>query len=882
MSKIENKNEENSHGELDNITHVSGMFKNWFIDYASYVILERAVPAIQDGLKPVQRRILHSMDELEDGRYNKVANVIGHAMKYHPHGDASIGDAMVQLGQKDLLIDMQGNWGNILTGDNAAAARYIEARLSKFALDVVFNPKTTNWQPSYDGRNKEPITLPIKFPLLLAQGVEGIAVGLATKIMPHNFIELIDASIDILRGKRVNIVPDFPTAGMADFTNYNEGLRGGKIRVRAKIKELDKKTLVITEIPFGTTTTSLIESIISANDKEKIKVKKIEDNTAEFVEILVHLAPGISPDITIDGLYAFTACEVSISPNSCVIDGDRPRFLSVNEILKISTHNTVDLLKKELEIRKSELMESFLMSSLEKIFIREEMYIDFKNFKDKLEVFEYLDKRFTKHKKSFFREIGDADYEKLTQIPMIRITRYDSDKADEKMRNIEEELKVVAQHLANLIDFAVEYFKNLKKKYAKGKERKTEIRSFENIVATTVAVANEKLYVNREEGFAGYGLKKDEYVSDCSDIDDIIVFREDGTVTVSKIQDKAFVGKGILHIAVFKKNDERTIYNLIYQDGKSGPIMMKRFFVSGVTRDKAYDLTKGSSGSNVLYLTVNPNGEAEVLTMHLKAIPKVKNLVFDVDFGKLAIKGRSSIGNIVTKYPVRKIIFKEKGGSTLGARGFWFDDTIHRLNTEGKGQFLGDFTGDDKILTVTQDGFYKLYNYDLTNHFDENIILIEKFKADKPLSVIYFDGEKKEFYIKRFMVELTDKKNLIITEAEGSYIELVSSYAEPKIDVKYAKEKGKEIEDAHYNLAEVIEVKGLKARGNRFTTHKIKEINLHPSPDEDIAEPEAQEPKGTGMPSKATSEAEIDDIHLERIRSIKAELDDMDSQMTLF
>src|SRR4051812_46374790 len=608
MSKEENNNEEANGGgdDLHNVIHVSGMYQNWFLDYASYVILERAVPYVEDGLKPVQRRILHSMHDLDDGRYNKVANIIGHTMKYHPHGDMSIGDALVALGQKDLLIDTQGNWGNILTGDRAAAPRYIEARLSKFAMEVVFNPKTTKWLSSYDGRNKEPETLPVKFPLLLAQGVEGIAVGLACKMLPHNFNELCDASVAVLRGKSTHILPDFATGGMADFSNYNDGKRGGRVRVRAKISQPDKKTLVINDIPFGTTTGSLIDTIVAANDKGKIKIRKVEDNTAENVEIVIHLVPGISPDKTIDALYAFTDCEVSIAPNACIIENDKPRFVGVNEILKLSTHQTLALLKKELEIEKAELQESFMFSSLEKLFIKDEMYIDFKNYSDRPTLYEYLTGRFVKYKKQFIRAIVDADYEKLTQIAMIRITRFDSAKADEKMKAIAERIKEIDHHLANLTDFAVEYFKNLKKKYGAGRERKTEIKSFETIVATSVVLANEKLYVNREEGFAGYGLKKDEFISECSDIDDIIVFRKDGTLQVSKVQDKAFVGKDLLHIAVFKKNDERTIYNMIYRDGKSGSVFMKRFPVTGITRDKQYDLTKGTKGSEVLYFTANP------------------------------------------------------------------------------------------------------------------------------------------------------------------------------------------------------------------------------------------------------------------------------------
>ncbi|MFY9310755.1 MAG: DNA gyrase/topoisomerase IV subunit A [Bacteroidia bacterium] len=845
----ENINEDlNGEGdELHNVIHVSGMYENWFLDYASYVILERAVPYIEDGLKPVQRRILHSMNELDDGRYNKVANIIGHTMKYHPHGDMSIGDALVALGQKDLLIDTQGNWGNILTGDRAAAPRYIEARLSKFALDVVFNPKTTTWLASYDGRNKEPETLPVKFPLLLAQGVEGIAVGLACKILPHNFNELIDASIAVLRGKRTDILPDFATAGMADFSNYNNGLRGGKIRVRAKISQLDKKTLVINEIPFGTTTGSLIDSIIAANDKGKIKIRKVEDNTAENVEIVIHLVPGISPDKTIDALYAFTDCEVSISPNSCIIENDKPHFMGVNEMLKISTHKTLDLLRRELEIEKAELQESYMFASLEKIFIKDEMYIDFKLYSDKPTLFGYLDGRFAKYKKQFIREITNDDYEKLTQIPMIRITRFDSAKADEKMKALDARIKEIDHHLANLIDYAVEYFKNLKKKYGTGRERKTEIKSFENIVATQVVIANEKLYVNREDGFAGYGLKKDEFISDCSDIDDIIVFRKDGSMMVTKVQDKAFVGKDLIHIAVYKKNDERTIYNMIYRDGKSGAVFMKRFPVTGVTRDKQYDLTKGTKGSEVLYFTANPNGESEIVEVQLKPLPGLRKVQWDLNFADLAIKGRNSMGNVVTKYAVKKIILKQKGVSTLGALDIWFDDTVQRLNTDKRGTFLGSFGPDDKILTITQSGHYKLTGFDLATHFDQDMVLIEKWNPNKAVSAIYLDGESKTYFVKRFLVESSDKKVLFISEAEGSRLELATTDAAPVVELKFTKVKDKELPNEQINLVDFIAVKGLKAKGNKLSFSKVKEINLLPPVEVPIEEDVLEEFEESGM-----------------------------------
>jgi topoisomerase IV subunit A len=849
----EESNEIDQPGEdknMHNVVHVSGMYKEWFLDYASYVILERAVPALEDGLKPVQRRILHSMDELEDGRYNKVANVIGNTMKYHPHGDASIGDAMVQIGQKDLLIDTQGNWGNILTGDGAAAPRYIEARLSKFGLEVVFNPKTTYWQSSYDGRNKEPITLPVKFPLLLAQGVEGIAVGLACKILPHNFIELIDGSIDILRGKKVFLVPDFPTGGMMDASNYNDGLRGGKIRVRAKIAALDKKTLVITEIPFGTTTQSLIDSILSANDKGKIKIRKVEDNTAENVEILIHLQPGVSPDKSIDALYAFTACESSISPNSCVIFEDKPRFMAVSDMLKEATQRTMNLLKRELEIRMDELEANWHFSSLEKIFIEKRIYRRIEECETWEAVIEAIDTGLKPYKKLFKREITRDDIVRLTEIKIKRISKFDAFKADEHIQGIEDEMKAVQQNLDTLVDYTIEYYKNLKKKYGKGRERKTEIRSFDTIVASQVAAANVKLYVNREEGFAGCGLKKDEFVCDCSDLDDIIVFREDGTMIVTKISDKAFVGKGVIHIDVFKKNDNRTIYNMIYQDGPKGAVMMKRFPVTGVTRDKVYDLTKGTKGSRILYFTANPNGESEVLTVILKPIPKIKKIQWDIDLGELSIKGRSASGNLVTKYPVKKIVQKQQGVSTLGARKIWFDDTVQRLNDEGRGIFLGSFSGDDRILTVTQQGEYRLNSFDLQTRFDDDIILIEKFRPDRILTAIYYDGEKKEFFAKRFKIEPSDKKVLIISENPDSILEIVTTASNPVVEIKYAKQKDKEVPDEQINLTEFIGVKGEKAKGRKLAVHKVKEIELVSTEEPEDQDEEHEDPMPGIGPTK--------------------------------
>jgi topoisomerase-4 subunit A len=813
----------------DKIIPLNGLYENWFLDYASYVILERAVPALFDGLKPVQRRILHSMKELDDGRYNKVANIIGNTMKYHPHGDASIGDALVALGQKDLVIDCQGNWGNTLTGDGAAAARYIEARLSKFAAHVVFNPKTTNWLLSYDGRNKEPDQLPVKFPLLLAQGAEGIAVGMACKILPHNFIELIDQSINHLRGKKVEIYPDFLHGGMADFTNYNDGLRGGKVRVRAKIKKLDNKTLVVTEIPFGTTTSSLIDSILKANDKGKIKVKKIEDNTSAVVEIIIHLAPGVSPDKSLDALYAFTDCEVSISPNASIIDGEKPRFIGVSEILRINTDNTVQLLKWELEIRLQELMQQWHFSTLEKIFIREEMYIDFKLYGDKENLYAYLYKRFDKFKKMFVREIVDEDLHRLTQIQMIRITRFDSDKADELILKLEDEMEQVKEKLSNLIDYCIEYFKDLKKRFGEGRERKTEIKIFDNITATKVIIANKKLYVDLDEGFIGWGLKKNDPVNDCSEIDDIIIFFSTGKMMVTKVADKKFVGKGIVHADVWKKGDTRTIYHVMYQDGVGGQTMMKRFFVNSITRDTEYDLSKGAKGSKLLYFAVHPNGEREVVSIMLRPRPHLKRLRFDIDFGELLIKGRAATGNRVTKEIVQKIIQKEVGGSTLAARKIWYDTVVGRLNDEGRGKFLGSFKGTDKLLTIYKAGEYRLSSFDLATHFDEDMMHIEKWIPDRPISTVYFDGEKELHYVKRFLCEVTsDKKVLFISESEGSYMDTVSTSYRPEVRIIYNKllRETKNLPDNLVNIADLIEVKGMKAQGNQMTKLKVKEIVL--------------------------------------------------------
>jgi topoisomerase-4 subunit A len=816
----------------ETIVPVSGLYENWFLDYASYVILERAVPSLQDGLKPVQRRILHSMREMEDGRYNKVANIIGNTMKYHPHGDASIGDALVQIGQKDLMIDCQGNWGNTLTGDGAAAARYIEARLSKFALHVAFNPKTTTWLSSYDGRNKEPENLPMKFPLLLAQGAEGIAVGMACKFLPHNFIELIDNSINHLRGRKVEIVPDFPNGGMADFTNYNDGLRGGRVRVRAKIKKADTKTLIVHEIPFGTTTTSLIESILKANEKGKIKVKKIEDNTSSEAEIIIHLTPGVSPDKTIDALYAFTDCEVSISPNSSIIDGEKPRFLGVSEILKINTDHTVALLKLELEIRLDELERQWHFSTLEKLFINHEMYIDFKLYSDRESLYTYLYERFKPFKKQLIREIVDEDLHRLTQIPMIRITRFDGAKADEALLKIEEEMTQVKHHLENLVDYAVEYFKDLKKRFGQGRERKTEIKVFDTISATKVIIANRKLYVDTEEGFIGYGLRKNEPVGDCSEIDDIICFFSSGKMMVTKVADKKFVGKGLVYAAVWKKGDTRTIYHMFYQDGIGGDTYMKRFYVNSITRDTEYDLTKGTKGSKLLYFSVHPNGEREVITVLLRPRPHLKRLRWDIDLGELLIKGRNSAGNRVTKEIVQKIVQKEVGGSTLAARKIWYDEVVGRLNDEGRGRFLGDFKGDDRILTLYKNGDYRLSSFDLSNHFDEDMIHLEKWVPRRPISCVYFDPEKEINFVKRFLCEvLSDKRVSFISETEGSYLQAVSTAYRPEVRVVFNKllKETKNLPDLVLNLADMIDVKGLKAQGNQVTKMKVKEIILtHP------------------------------------------------------
>lgn len=818
---------EGSDQSLHDSVPVTGMYKDWFLDYASYVILERAVPAIEDGLKPVQRRILHAMKEMDDGRFNKVANIIGQSMQYHPHGDASIGDAIVNMGQKDLLIETQGNWGDVRTGDSAAAARYIEARLSKFALEVVFNPQTTEWQLSYDGRKREPITLPVKFPLLLAQGVEGIAVGLSTKILPHNFRELIEGSIEILKGNITNVLPDFLTGGMADFSEYNEGLRGGKIKVRARIEEEDSKTLLIKEIPFGTTTDSLIDSILKANDKGKIKIKKVVDNTAKDVEIQIQLAPGVSPDVTIDALYAFTDCEVSISPNACVIIDEKPVFLTVNQILEYNTHQTKDLLKRELEIRKGELMEKLLFSSLEKIFIENRIYRDIEECTTWEAVLEAIDKGLDPYKPDFYREITTDDLLRLTEIRIKRISKYDSFKADELMKRLQEELKEVNYNLKHLTEFAIKYYQNLLEKYGKGRERKTEIRTFDTIQAAVVAANNAKLYVNRVDGFVGFGLKKDEYVCDCSDLDDIIAIRKDGKMVVSKIQEKLFMGKDILFVGVFRKNDERMTYNLIYLDGTSGRSMVKRFQVGGITRDKEYDLTKGTKGSKVLYLTANPNGEAETITVYLTQGAKARVKVFDFDFAEIEIKGRGAGGNILTKYPVRKVQFKMEGKSTLGGLNVYYDPSVGRLNTDQRGRIIGNFLGDDKILVCYKNGDYELTGFELTNRFEpSDVVLIEKFDPNKVVSAIYYDGGTKTYFVKRFLIETTtvNKRFNFISDHKQSYLKVVTTDNQAQVEVTV--QKGKEEETLEYDLEMLIDVKGWKAIGNKVSANTVKEIKL--------------------------------------------------------
>ena len=811
----------------EKLIRVTGMYKDWFLDYASYVILERAVPAVEDGFKPVQRRIMHSMKDLDDGRYNKVANIVGHTMQYHPHGDASIGDAMVQVGQKDLLIDMQGNWGNVYTGDRAAAPRYIEARLSKFALEVIYNPKITNWQLSYDGRKKEPVNLPVRFPLLLAQGAEGIAVGLSTRILPHNFIELIDASIKHLKGKSFKLFPDFPTGGEADVSNYNDGKRGGKVRVRAKISQYDKNILAITEIPFGTTTTSLIESVLKANDKGKIKIKRIEDNTAEHVEILIYLPPNVSPDKMIDALYAFTTCENSISPLGCVIIDNKPVFLGVSEMLKRSTDHTLSLLKRDLEIRLEEFEEQWHFASLERIFIENRIYRDIEEEETWEGVISAIDNGLKPHTTHLKRAVTEEDITRLTEIRIKRISKFDIDKAQQKIDALEDEIAQVKHHLDHLIDFAIAYFVRLKKEYGAGRERKTELKLFEDIEASKVAMHNTKLYVNRKEGFIGTSLKKDEFVADCSDIDDIICFTADGIMMVTKVDSKTFIGKDIVHVAVFKKKDKRTIYNLIYRDGKGGSSYIKRFAVTSITRDREYPVSQGKKDSKILYFSANPNGEAEVVTVYLRQVGSIKKLKFELDFADMAIKGRNVKGNIVTKYAVKKIELKEEGVSTLKPRRIWFDDSVKRLNVDERGDLLGEFKGEDRLLLITQDGVAKTIKPELTTRFDDEFIILEKWAPKKPISAVYWEAEKERYYVKRFLIEHEDREEQFIGDHEKSYLELVSTDYIPQVELVFAKIRGKDSkENQIVNIEEFISVKGVKALGNQLTTEKIKQINL--------------------------------------------------------
>ncbi len=849
-AEVQKRQDEN--GKIRSIRHLSGMFETWFLDYASYVILERAVPYVNDGLKPVQRRILHAMKQMDDGRYNKVANIIGSTMQYHPHGDASIGDALVQLGQKNLLVDCQGNWGNILTGDSAAAPRYIEARLSKFALEVAFNPKTTNWKLSYDGRNKEPITLPVKFPLLLAQGVEGIAVGLASKILPHNFNELLDACIAYLKHEDFVLYPDFPTGGMVDVSKYNDGIRGGSVKIRAKIeKEASNKILKITEIPYGRTTSSLIDSILKANEKGKIKIKKIDDNTAADVEILVHLAPGVSSDKTIDALYACTDCELSVSPNSCVIENDKPVFMPITDILKKSVDDTVALLLLELKIRLGELEADWQYSTLEKIFIEERIYKD-KEFEESATieaVIGHVRKRLEPFLPRLLRPVTDEDIKLLLEIKMKRILKFNSEQAENYIKGLEEEITRVKYNIEHIIPYTIKYYKNIKDKYGKGRERLTEIRNFENIEATKVVVANEKLYINREEGFIGTALKKDEFVCECSDIDDVIVFRKDGTYYVTKVADKLFVGKDVLYVSVFKKSDKRTIYNVAYRDGKVGASYVKRFFVTGTTRDKQYNLTKGTAGSRVLYFSANPNGEAEVIKVCLKPKPGMKKLVFEYDFANLAIKGRDSQGNVLSKNDIHKISLVQKGISTLGGRKIWFDEDILRLSTDERGRYLGEFQGDDRILVVNKNGTYYTSDFDLSNHYEEGFLKLEKFEPDKIWSVVFFDAEQQFYYLKRFRFEDSAKLLSFIGDTEGSRLVCLSGETRPRFEIlfggRYEKRPG-EIIVADEFIAE----KSYKARGKRMTTYEVKEIR-------EIEPLEAGEKETTSEEEEGTVDFEI-------------------------
>jgi topoisomerase-4 subunit A len=855
---------------------LSGMYQNWFLDYASYVILERAVPHINDGLKPVQRRILHSMKRMDDGRYNKVANIVGHTMQFHPHGDASIGDALVQLGQKDLLVDCQGNWGNILTGDGAAAPRYIEARLSKFGLEVVFNPKTTEWKLSYDGRNKEPVTLPVKFPLLLAQGVEGIAVGLSSKILPHNFNELCDAAVEYLHQREFRLYPDFQTGGSIDVSRYNDGERGGVVKVRAKINKIDNKTLAITEIPYGKTTTSVIESILKAVDKGKIKVRKVDDNTSAQVEILIHLAPGVSSDKTIDALYAFTDCEVSISPNCCVIDESKPHFLTVSDVLKKSVDNTLALLRLELEIHKNELQESLHFASLEKIFIEERIYKDkeFEQAKDMDAACAHIDDRLTPFYPKFIREVTKEDILKLMEIKMGRILKFNSDKAEDFIARTKEEIETINNHLANIVEYTTNWFKMLKEKYGKGFPRRTELRNFDTIEAAKVVEANEKLYINREEGFIGTALKKDEFIANCSDLDDVIIFYRDGRYLITPVAEKKFIGKNILYINIFKKNDKRTIYNAVYRDGKEGIHYMKRFAVTSVTRDREYDLTQGTPGSRVVYFTANPNGEAEVIKVTLKPNPRIRKITFEKDFSEIAIKGRQAMGVILSKYDVHKIALKQKGGSTLGGRKVWFDRDVLRLNYDGRGEYLGEFQSEDSILVILNNGEFYTTNFDLSNHYEDNVQIVEKYDPNKVWSAALYDADQQNYpYLKRFCFEAGSRKQNYLGDNKESKLILLTDEYYPRLEVIFGGHdsfREKLIIDAD----EFIAVKGFKAKGKRISTFNIEAINeLEP-----VRFPEEKQEANEGDDETE----EIENLDPDNGKSEDDIIDEITGQMKLF
>jgi len=887
MSKkkaIRDKSIRDEDGEVvHGLISLDGLYENWFLEYASYVILERAVPRIEDGLKPVQRRIAHSIKEMDDGRFNKVANVIGNTMQFHPHGDAAIGEAIVNLGQKELLLDTQGNWGDVRTGDSAAAPRYIEARLSKFALDVVYNAQTTEWQLSYDGRKKEPVTLPVKFPLLLTQGVEGIAVGLSTKILPHNFCELIKASVDILKGKNPKIYPDFLTGGIADFTDYDQGFRGGKVKVRAKLEILDKKTLAIKEIPFGTTTSSLMDSIVRASEKGKIKVKQVVDNTAKDVEIQIHLHPGISPEVAIDALYAFTDCEISISPNACVIVADKPQFMKVNDILKYNTDQTVKLLKQELEIRKNELMEKILFSSLEKIFIEKRIYRDIEDCETFEEVISTTDKGLKPYKKQFYREITRDDILRLLEIRIKRISKYDSFKADELLKDLEKELKEVLHHLKHLTDYAIAYYQNLLDKYGKGRERRTEIKSFQSVTATEVIANNQKLYVNRADGFVGWGMRKDEYIVECSELDDIIAIRKDGKALVSRIGERKFMGKDIVHIGVWKKGDERMVYNLIYSDGKSGKSFAKRFAMPAIIRDKEYNLDQGNPNSKVYYLSANPNGEAEVVEVKLSQASTARKKIFDFDFSELEIKGRGAKGNTITKYPVRKVDFKEAKGSTLSGLKLWFDQASGRLNKDERGKYVNKFDGDDQILAITTSGNYKLTSFELTNRYEpDKTMLVEKFNPKKTISAVYWDGVSKQHFVKRFLIETNtfDKEFGFISEGIGSRLEFVTTSDTPELEIEVVKGKGKDKETEVINLEEIIDVKGWKALGNRLSQYKVTKVRPVEDP-EDTGQEEGDDEKELAT-EKATGTGKDGESPKKKSDSEEESIIEDDGQTALF